>query len=136
MDVPAGRDEGHAVRTPPEAGGILPDRTAPICFLQGPRRARPPEQLPRLHFSPATVLELQFLAEVGRIRFARQASPATLAASERWRLDDPPSGRWFAAACDVSWTRDPFDRLLAAHARLRGWKLATADAALLGKMPA
>ena len=113
---------------------ILLDTHAAIWLLQGHRRARPLEQLPRLHLSPATVLELQFLSEVGRVRFAGQASPATLAASARWRLDDPPSGRWFAAACDVSWTRDPFDRLLAAHARLRGWNFATADAALLQKM--
>jgi len=35
------------------------------------------------------------------------------------------------AALDLSWTRDPFDRLIAAHARLRGWRLATADETLL-----
>jgi PIN domain nuclease of toxin-antitoxin system len=34
----------------------------------------------------------------------------------------------------LSWTRDPFDRLLAAHARLRGWKLATADTLLLERL--
>jgi len=115
---------------------ILLDTHAAIWLLQGHRRARPLEQLPRLYLSPATVLELQFLAEVGRVRFASDASPARLGADERWRLDDPPSVRWFAAACDVTWTRDPFDRLLAAHARLRGWKLATADAFLLQKMSA
>ena len=115
---------------------ILLDTHAAIWVAQGHRRARPLERLPRLYLSPATVLELQFLAEVGRVRFAGEASPTTVAASERWRLDDPPSARWFAAACDIGWTRDPFDRLLAAHARVRGWKLATADAFLLQKMPA
>ena len=129
-------DEGHAVRTAAEAAVILLDTHAAIWLLQGHRRARPLEQLPRLYLSPASVLELQFLAEVGRVRFASEASPATLAADERWRLDDPPAARWFAAACEISWTRDPFDRLLAGHARLRGWKLATADALLLKKMPA
>lgn len=57
-----------------------------------------------------------------------------LASDDRWRLDEPPAGRWFAAACDLGWTRDPFDRLLAAHARLRGWKLATADDVLLERL--
>ncbi len=37
-------------------------------------------------------------------------------------------------AIDLSWTRDPFDRLLVAHARLRGWRFATADAALLKRL--
>ena len=113
---------------------ILLDTHAVIWMVKRHRRARPLAKLPRLYLSPATVLELQFLAGVGRVRFADRVSPATLAADERWQLDDPPSARWFAAACDLAWTRDPFDRLLAAHARLRGWKLATADDALLGHM--
>lgn len=115
---------------------ILLDTHAAIWLLQRHKRARPLERLPRLYLSPATMLELQFLEEVGRIRFAARVSATTLAGDERWHLDDPPSSRWFAAACDVGWTRDPFDRLLAAHARLRGWKLATGDTVLLQKMPA
>ena len=112
---------------------ILLDTHAAIWMVKGHRRARPLAALPRLYLSPATVLELQFLAEVGRVRFADGVSPVTLAADERWRLDEPRR-EWFAAACDVAWTRDPFDRLLAAHARLRGWKLATADDVLLERM--
>jgi predicted nucleic acid-binding protein len=38
------------------------------------------------------------------------------------------------ARCDVGWTRDPFDRLLAAHAQVRRWKLATADTAVIEKV--
>jgi PIN domain nuclease of toxin-antitoxin system len=37
-------------------------------------------------------------------------------------------------AWSLSWARDPFDRLIVAHARLRGWKLATADSELLGRL--
>src|SRR5687768_7163177 len=109
MDVARGRDEGNAVRASAKAAVILLDTHAVIWLLQGHRRARPLEQLPRLYLSPASVLELQFLAEVGRIRFAGGVSPATLSASECWRPDDPPSARWFAAACEINWTRDPFD---------------------------
>jgi hypothetical protein len=46
-------------------------------------------------------------------------------------LDDAPSAAWLRGALDVRWARDPFDRLLAAHARLRGWRIATGDGAFL-----
>ena len=49
-------------------------------------------------------------------------------------LDDPPAAAWFARALDLGWTRDPFDRLIVAHARLRGWRLATADTGLLERL--
>jgi PIN domain nuclease of toxin-antitoxin system len=115
---------------------ILLDTHALIWLAKGHRRARPLQQLPRLYLSPATVLELQFLAEARRVRFAGGGSPTSLASDDRWRLDEPPSGKWFATACDIQWTRDPFDRLLVAHARFRGWRLATADEKLLGRMTA
>jgi PIN domain nuclease of toxin-antitoxin system len=41
---------------------------------------------------------------------------------------------WFEQAWSLSWARDPFDRLIVAHARLRGWKLATADSQLLEQL--
>jgi PIN domain nuclease of toxin-antitoxin system len=57
-----------------------------------------------------------------------------IAVDDRWTLDEPPAAAWFAAALDLSWTRDPFDRLIAAHARLRGWRLATSDETLLARL--
>ncbi len=114
---------------------ILLDTHAVIWVVQGHRRARPLVRLPRLHMSPATVLELQFLAETGRVRLTPGRSIEDVAADARWRLDEPPAARWFAAACELSWTRDPFDRLLAAHAKVRGWKLATGDDRLLERLP-
>ncbi len=83
-----------------------------------------------MYVSPATLLELQFLEESGRLRLPK-GNPQVLAVDDRWVLDDPPAASWFAIALELSWTRDPFDRLIAAHARLRGWRLATADDALL-----
>ena len=115
---------------------ILLDTHAAIWLARGDRRTRALNGLPRLYISPATVLELQFLSEVGRIRFTSSVSAATFASDTRWRMDEPPAGRWFETACEVGWTRDPFDRLLAAHARLRGWKLATADEVLLSRLGA
>jgi PIN domain nuclease of toxin-antitoxin system len=81
-------------------------------------------------------LELQLLIEVGRLRLRAQASVADLVKDDRWVVDDPPAASWFERALAGGWTRDPFDRLLVAHAELRGWRLATGDAAILGRSAA
>ncbi|HET7618145.1 MAG TPA: PIN domain-containing protein [Vicinamibacterales bacterium] len=86
----------------------------------------------RLYLSPAVLLELQFLQEAGRIRVDR--SMQSVIDDDRWTLDEPPSAAWFLEAIGVSWTRDPFDRLLVAHAQLRGWRLATGDAVLIDQL--
>ena len=110
---------------------ILLDTNALIWLEQGHRRARGlSRETRRLYISPASLLELQFLVETGRIRL-RSSNVVDLAHHDLWLLDDPPAAAWFDQALDLSWTRDPFDRLLVAHARLRGWRLATADTALI-----
>ena len=57
-----------------------------------------------------------------------------LADDDRWVMDSPTSVDWFERALDVGWTRDPFDRLLVAHAALRGWRVATGDGDLLERL--
>lgn len=134
MDLEAGRDRTH-VRLVAQAQVILLDTHAVIWLSQGHRRAKPLERFARLYISPATILEIQFLTEIGKLRFAKGMTIASVADDLRWRLDEPPSVKWFTAAGDLNWTRDPFDRLLAAHAAIRGWKLATADDVLLEHLP-
>jgi len=125
------RAVGHAA----SAFMILLDTNALIWLEQGHARMRSlARSTRRLYISPANLLELQFLLEAGRIRL-RGATVAEVAENERWILDDPPAAAWFTKALDVGWTRDPFDRLLVAHARLRGWRLATGDTALLERLP-
>jgi PIN domain nuclease of toxin-antitoxin system len=109
---------------------ILLDTNALIWLDQSHRRARRLlREGRRLYLSPATVLELQFLHECGRIRLPG-GSVQPLVDDERWTVDEPPSGAWFEHAVDLIWTRDPFDRLIAAHAQFRRWRLATGDEAL------
>ena len=113
---------------------ILLDTNALIWLEQGHPRSRVLQHADRqLYVSPATLLELQFLIEVGRIRL-RGGTLDRLADDDRWLLDDPPAAAWFRQSMDLSWTRDPFDRLLVAHARLRGWRFATADGELIKRL--
>lgn len=79
--------------------------------------------------SPAALLELQFLQEVGRIRL--RAGVSGIADDPRWEIDEPPAIHWFTTAAEQSWTHDPFDRLIAAHAILRGYRLASSDETVL-----
>jgi PIN domain nuclease of toxin-antitoxin system len=124
------RAEGADVQAQSAPPVILLDTNALIWLLQRHRRARVLESQPRLQLSPASLLELQLLVEVGRLSLPRDRTVSTVVQDPRWRLDEPPSGPWFEIAGELSWTRDPFDRLLVAHARVRGWKLATADSKL------
>jgi PIN domain nuclease of toxin-antitoxin system len=124
----------HAVQTPAPLV-ILLDTNALIWLDQGHARTRALTTGDRrLYVSPVSLLELQFLIEADRIRL-RHSTVAALASREGfWMLDDPPATQWFEAALDLGWTRDPFDRLLVAHARLRRWRLATADDRLLNRL--
>jgi PIN domain nuclease of toxin-antitoxin system len=88
----------------------------------------------KLRISPATILELRFLLESGRLRATDAAAIDDVVADARWKVDDAPAGAWFREAGSLSWTRDPFDRLIVAHARLRGWRLATGDTALIERL--
>ena len=109
---------------------ILLDTNAVIWLDLAHPRSRPLARIKgALYVSPATLLELQFLTEANRIRLTR-GDAHTLAGDDRWLVDDPPAAAWFAEAIDLNWTRDPFDRLIAAHAQLRGWRVATGDTRL------
>jgi len=77
---------------------------------------------------------VQFLVESGRVRLRTRATVSDLADDDRLLLDDPPAAAWFARALEIGWTRDPFDRLLVAHATLRGWRLATGDGELVERL--
>jgi PIN domain nuclease of toxin-antitoxin system len=113
---------------------ILLDTNALIWINAAHARSRPLlQRRDRLYVSPASVLELQFLHESGKVRLLNQ-SVEWVVHDDRWLMDDPPAGSWFLHAAGIGWTRDPFDRLLVAHAQLRRWRLATADARILERL--
>ena len=129
MDMDRRRSR-RAIPRSPSSVVILLDTDALIWLEQGRGRTRALARSGQpLYISPASVLELAFLIESGRIRL-KSGTVHALADDPRWTLDDPPAGPWFARAVDLTWTRDPFDRLLVAHARLRGWRFATSDGLL------
>lgn len=112
----------------------LLDTNAVLWLHRNHPRSRPLLTKGRLYVSPASLLELQFLVEVGRLRLSRGADVTQVIEDTRWLVDDPPAGASFTQALPLGWTHDPFDRLIVAHAQLRGWRLATGDPQMLAQM--
>jgi PIN domain nuclease of toxin-antitoxin system len=81
--------------------------------------------------SPAVILELEILSEIGRMR----ATPERVIEAARTVGDLAVSDATFegvaAASRPLSWTRDPIDRLVTAQAIVDGAKLLTADRTIL-----
>jgi len=116
---------------------ILLDTNALLWFQGRHKRSRPLSRWTgRLYISPANLLEIQFLLEAQRIRLRPNMKVTDLVNDPRWLLDEPPSAAWFVAALELTWTRDPFDRLLVAHSLYRGWQLATGDDEIIEQLGA
>jgi PIN domain nuclease of toxin-antitoxin system len=77
--------------------------------------------------SPVSFLEIQLLAESGRLRFRPAELTAAIQADPRFLLDDVFVSILLYKALNLSWTRDPFDRMLAAHSLARQLPLCTTD---------
>lgn len=80
--------------------------------------------------SPIALLELQYLAEVGRIELKTAEFVKALNGDPRFVVDEVPLLLLIRHALRLSWTRDPFDRLLAAHSTARDLPLCTVDRTL------
>ncbi len=84
--------------------------------------------------SPITLLEMQLLSELGKLDL-RQGFHDAVRSDPRFELDDPPSASLIERAIPLSWTRDPFDRLLAAHSEVRRSPLVSVDEEILDNHP-
>lgn len=77
--------------------------------------------------SPISLLEIQFLAEIGRLDLRNPEFWDAVMADPRFVVDEPPMLAVVRHAIALDWTRDPFDRLLAAHSTARRIPLISAD---------
>lgn len=85
--------------------------------------------------SPIVELELTYLHEVGRVSEPATAPLDALRRSIGLRVSDVSLAALTATATELSWTRDPFDRMIAAHAIVADAPLITADRTILEPLP-
>ena len=81
--------------------------------------------------SPMVQLELQYLHEIGRINPTPDTILTDLASRVGLVICNKPFSNIVAAALSLTWTRDPFDRLIVAHAALNNDALVTKDSNIL-----
>lgn len=101
--------------------------------IPAPVRALVDSEPPRI--CPIVELELTFLHEIGRVSEPASAPLSALARSIGLQLCDISFEQVTKVAADLTWTRDPFDRLIAAHAIAIGAPLLTADRGILENLP-
>jgi len=80
-------------------------------------------------------LELGYLHEVGRARDSAETMVAALKHSIGLNVADMSVASLVDVAQGLVWTRDPFDRLIAAQAIAADAALVTADRTILANLP-
>ncbi len=88
-----------------------------------------------IRLSPMVVLELQMLREMGRLAAAPSDFIGLFGQRFPLRTCDLPFGDVVEIASAMSWTRDPFDRLIVAHADLAKAVLVTKDGTMHAHYP-
>lgn len=84
--------------------------------------------------SPMAILEIVYLQEIGRVKGPPEDVLNDLAAAFDLRVSTAPFAAVVGYAGKLKWTRDPFDRLIAAQALADGASLLTADTTILDNL--
>lgn len=101
------------------------DTNAVLSLVQGRARTIGPDasrliRRTELLISPMILLELEYLHEIGRIVLSAQDILRKVEHELDLRLCDLPFEEVAKAALDEKWTRDAFDRIIVAQAKVRG----------------
>jgi PIN domain nuclease of toxin-antitoxin system len=85
--------------------------------------------------SPVVRLELQFLYEIRRVAVDASTIIADLATRIGLTIGDKNFNATISRALEISWTRDPFDRIIVANASLDDSILVSKDPSILSHYP-
>ena len=88
------------------------------------------EEAEAISISPVVLLEVQLLVEIGRLTRTADFVSRVLATAGIG-IHDGSLAEIASKACSLSWTRDPFDRLIVGHALTDDATLVTKDQSIL-----
>jgi PIN domain nuclease of toxin-antitoxin system len=119
---------------------ILLDTHVLVWLYAGQRRLLPAAVQNRLNseqlgISPFVQLELEYLYEIGRVTRSAETVMEELSSRLEITVADVMAAAVCNTAVGLTWTRDPFDRLLAAHATLADLVLVTKDETIRQHLP-
>ena len=80
-----------------------------------------------IYISPVVELELQYLREIGKIRKSPSEIIEALHKEINLKVCTKDFHGIIRESLNLHWTRDPFDRIIVAHASLNNNKLLTKD---------
>ena len=80
-----------------------------------------------IYISPVVELELQYLREIGKIRKSPSEIIEALHKEINLKVCTKDFHGIIRESLNLHWTRDPFDRIIVAHAALNNNKLLTKD---------
>ncbi|NUN06625.1 MAG: PIN domain-containing protein [Bdellovibrio sp.] len=80
-----------------------------------------------LFISPPVMLELAMLHQIGKSRDSEDKVFNSLHKEIKLEIDNVDCAKAFLKSCNLTWTRDPFDRLIVACAEVSGVTLVTRD---------
>jgi PIN domain nuclease of toxin-antitoxin system len=112
---------------------LLLDTHFLLWALKGSKRLKPYAWLERHRpwgVSPVSLLEIQFLSEVDRLKVRQPEFADAVLDDPRFIVDEVPLLALVRHALPLGWTRDPFDRLLVAHSMARRTPLCTLDGSI------
>lgn len=127
--------------TGPRSGTLILLDTHVVGWLyEGTDRRIPPRARKLIatedsFISPLVELELTYLHEAGRVTEPATAPLSALRRTIGLQVADVNLAGVARAAMSLTWTRDPFDRLIAAQAITADVPLLTADRTILENLP-
>ncbi len=81
--------------------------------------------------SPVSLLEIQFLTESGKMKSQTPQLADAIMSDIRFSVDEVSLVALVQKSLQLGWTRDPFDRLIAAHSLVRRIPLCSVDEIIL-----